>query len=375
MTGAGAARPSPFSLQLRTGRNPLTPIVHLNSGFSLAAPIRMMREGSKGSFLVASSSRLGMAGGIVDADITLREPVADPDTHPAEFAAEMLAICIEGNVNLLFPQRGAIAIADEAAAFRAAGIDVLTAGDGDTLRLLDDKWDFTVDTARAGLPIAITRHVSDVASFDEHVAEIRGMGLDACVKPPIGVYGAGYWRLDDSITLFEQMMDPDARRLATGVMRDAVASAKPEGRLLVCEYLPGDEWSVDAACHEGRILTAVARVKHGRTRTLHVEGPAMDIARETIGLFGLSGIVNVQMKERADGTPALLEVNARMSGGCMMTSFAGVNIPLVGIATRLGLMDEASLAKPIGGIQVSAVDDAVAIGDTRVTFSDLRFGN
>jgi len=335
----------------------------------------MMREGSQGRFRVSSSAGLGRGRAVVDADIVLREPKADPDRDPGAFAAEMLAICVDGGVSLLFPQRGAIAIADHVEAFNKAGIDVLTAGNGDTLRLLDDKWNFTVETARAGLPIAITRHVSSVASFDEHVAEIRDMGLEACVKPPIGVYGAGYWMLDDSISLFEQMMDPDARRLATRVMREAVGTAKPTDRLLVCEYLPGDEWSVDAACHEGEVLTAVARVKHKRTRTLHVDGPAIDIARATIALFGLSGIVNVQMKERADGTPALLEVNARMSGGCMMTAFAGVNIPHVGIANRLGLIDPRTLPRPVGGIQVSAVDDAVAIGERRVNFSELDFRN
>ena len=357
----------------------MTPLVHLNAGHSLRNPIRMMREAADGRFRVSSSHLRGHSAANAEADLSLREPRIDPDADPKGFAADMLGVCLEAGVDLLIPQRGVIAIADAAAAFRNAGIDVMTAGDGDTMRILDDKWEFTVEAARAGLPIAITRHASDLSSFDEHVAEIRDMGLDACIKPPIGVFGAGYWRLDDSRPLFRQIMDPDARRLSTDVARMAMESAAAEDRVLVCEHLPGDEWSVDAVCQDGRTIIAVARVKQGPVQTLHVDGPAMEIARATIALFGLSGIVNVQMKERRDGTPALLEVNARMSGGCMLTAFSGVNLPYTAVGLRLGIIgSEGDIPQPIGGAKVSSIGDSVLIagGDgTRTAFSNLRFGN
>jgi biotin carboxylase len=356
----------------------LTPLVHLNAGHSLRNPIRMIREAAAGRFRVSSSHLRGHSAANAEADLVLPEPRTDPVTDPKGFASEMLETCVGAGVSLLVPQRGVVAIADAAASFEAAGIDVMTAGDGDMMRLLDDKWEFTVDAVRAGLPIAITRHASDVDSFDEHVAEIREMGLDACIKPPIGVFGAGYWRLDDSASLFSQIMNPDARRIATAVAREAVASASPDDRLLVCEHLPGDEWSVDAVCENGRTILAVARVKQGPVQTLHVDGAAMEIAKATIALFGLSGIVNVQMKERRDGVPALLEVNARMSGGCMLTSFSGVNLPYMAMALRLGIITEDQIPVPLGGAKVTSIGDAVVVagGDgTRTAFSNLHFGN
>jgi carbamoylphosphate synthase large subunit len=346
----------------------LTPLVHLNAGFSLAPPLRMLSEGAAGRFRVSTSSASAASSGGLG---VLPEPKSDHKKHPDAFAEEMLDVCKAGGVSLLFPQHGAEAIAANVDRFHAAGVDVLLAGDAETLRTLDDKWDFTMAVAAAGLPVAVTRHASDEASFMEHVAEIVDMGLVACVKPPIGIYGAGYWRLDDDISLFSQMMDPDKRRISTSVMLQATRTMGPEDRLLVCEYLPGSETSIDVACADGETLVAVGRKKSGRVRTLIVDGPAIELARATVALFGLSGVVNVQTRNRADGSPALLEINARMSGGCMTTAFAGVNIPLVAVGTRLGVLDPSKQPKPASGIQVRSVDDATTLGDSPVAFSQL----
>lgn len=110
------------------------------------------------------------------------------------------------------------------------------------------------------------------------------------------------------------------------------------------------------------MLTAIARKKRGSTQELHIEGEAIDLATRTIKAFNLHGLVNVQMKERhSDGSLALLEVNPRMSGGCIYTTFAGVNLPYLAVALELGLIANSDLPQPIGGQIVAATPDAIRL--------------
>jgi hypothetical protein len=220
----------------------------------------------------------------------------------------------------------------------------------------------------------VAYEISDVAGFDAAVAALATQGLAPCVKPPVGVFGAGFWRLDERRGLFEQLMDPDARRIGASVFRQALAEAPPGGaRLLVLQHLPGDEWSVDCLCDAGRLIAAVARRKSRAHQQLETAGPAIDLARATIATFRLSGLVNVQSKAGTAGgdDPHLLEVNPRMSGGCLYTAFSDVNLPWWQVALALGLADERDIPAP-SSPTVAPIGDAAVVGaGSGPTFSDL----
>jgi carbamoyl-phosphate synthase large subunit len=70
-------------------------------------------------------------------------------------------------------------------------------------------------------------------------------------------------------------------------------------------------------------------------RTLHDE--RLDsFAREVSALIGLTTVANVQVKEDADGVPALLEVNPRFPGTMPLTVASGIDMPRLAIAEALG---------------------------------------
>lgn len=106
-----------------------------------------------------------------------------------------------------------------------------------------------------------------------------------------------------------------------------------EGYFFV-EYLPGREWTVDAAAgRDGSILVAVPRVRL-KTRAGVSQVGRVIMNRELIGYvvelarhLRFSGGLNVQFKEDAAGRPKLQEINLRFSGGLDITAKAGVNLP------------------------------------------------
>ena len=58
--------------------------------------------------------------------------------------------------------------------------------------------------------------------------------------------------------------------------------------------------------------------------------------REVAAAIELTTVANVQVKEDADGEPALLEVNPRFPGTMPLTIAAGVDMPRLAIGEALG---------------------------------------
>jgi carbamoyl-phosphate synthase large subunit len=125
--------------------------------------------------------------------------------------------------------------------------------------------------------------------------------------------------------------------------RATLVAMGPDEALIIQEYLPGDEFSVDVlADANGSVVAAVPRT---RTRvdsgvsiageTVHDEGleqTAAAVARA----IGLRGVANVQLRRDSDGVPALLEVNPRFPGALPLTIAAGVDMPSLALDLALG---------------------------------------
>jgi carbamoyl-phosphate synthase large subunit len=120
--------------------------------------------------------------------------------------------------------------------------------------------------------------------------------------------------------------------------------------LIVQEFLPGEEYSVDVlADAAGQVIASVprlrARVDSGVSvggRTVHdaeVEWFGRAVAQAT----GVTYVANVQCRRTAEGIPALLEVNPRMPGTLGLTIASGVDMPRLALAALLGRPVPASL--------------------------------
>ena len=116
-----------------------------------------------------------------------------------------------------------------------------------------------------------------------------------------------------------------------------------DGSVMLQEYLPGEEYSVDIYVRrDGRVIAAVPRVRMKvdsgiavASRT--VEAPeVVEAAVRTAEIIGIRGAANVQFKRGADGVFKLLEVNPRYPGTLPLTGAAGVDIPRLMAAELAG---------------------------------------
>lgn len=201
------------------------------------------------------------------------------------------------------------------AARRADLVSTLAAPSAETLECALDKWRLAQRCA-GQLPVPRTRLLDEEATVAE-------WDFPVIVKPRRGAGSRGVRIVTSRADLEALGRDTD---------------------LIVQEYLPGDEYSVDVlADAAGTVVAAVprtrTRVDSGVSiagRTVHddaLESTASAAARA----IGLSGVANVQLRRAADGTPSLLEINPRFPGALPLTIAAGVDMPSYVLDLALGL--------------------------------------
>jgi carbamoyl-phosphate synthase large subunit len=111
---------------------------------------------------------------------------------------------------------------------------------------------------------------------------------------------------------------------------------------ILCEYLPGDEYSVDILSWKGEPLISVVRKRYAAAGGLALHAEVIDdaevrgLAEAVVRELGLSYTSNVQIRRNSENLPCLMEVNPRIPGTIGLTVQAGVNMPAVALELALG---------------------------------------
>lgn len=311
-----------------------------------------------GRIPVVASHRQSRPEITAQADVVLREPMNDEDR--IQWAADF---ALGAGVKVMVVGRSGHSFERQRNRFVNLGIDLVTGGLSErTFELVDDKAAFTAEASRAGLAVVPAITVSTADQLVDAIQETRLHG-DVCVKPARGIYGQGFWRIEQDADPFQCFAKADQYKVNQDLFVQAFRSSAIAKTLLVMPFMPGDECSVDMVVHHGRVIAHSCRRKTGIYQTFSQTGPAVDLAIEAAKHFGCDGIVNVQTRDDADGKPHLLEINPRYSGGVGYNRLAGINLPGIFAATRLGL--EPPATQWVDGVIVKGITVPVSatIGD------------
>lgn len=103
-------------------------------------------------------------------------------------------------------------------------------------------------------------------------------------------------------------------------------------KVLVMEYLSGDEYSVDILADYGEALTVVPRVREKVKAGVSVEGTVVidkeiiELSKKIVKILKLHGIVGLQFRRDKNFKPVLLECNPRIQGTIMLSEASGANL-------------------------------------------------
>lgn len=272
-----------------------------------------------------------------------------------------LAQCVEQGVDVFVPQRRREAISGHRERFDAQGVRLSVMAGPQTVRLVDRKHELYDDLRGSDVPVPPYRVFRTADEFDQAVMELEATNRCLCVKPSVGVYGAGFRILERDGCELKRILSGDNLRTSFNAFRSALLSSAQERDLMLMAYLPGIERSVDVLAQHGRMVSAVSRVKVGSHQILETDGLSITIAEMLTERYRLDGMFNVQTKESEDGTPYLLEINSRMSGGLIYSCQAGVAFPYWAIMLAAGEATPEDVPIPTPGLRIAPVQGCLRL--------------
>ena len=239
-----------------------------------------------------------------------------PAGAAAGFAGAVLSRCTELGADVLLPTVDAELrpLARARGAFAAAGVALLMAP--------DTALDVTLDKLRLAECCSGTVRVPRTEAFGPAVNP-ASWEYPVIVKPRTG---------------------SGSRGIVTVASAADLAAMDRSPSLIVQDYLPGEEYSIDVGRRHGRArhrgsaphpgpggLRGLRRRPHGaRPRAGAVRAGRREGHRA-------DGVCNVQARRDRLGRPALLEVNPRLPGTLGLTIAAGVDMPRIAFDALLGL--------------------------------------
>ena len=290
--------------------------------------MELMRRARPEITIIATHERVDTPIRLV-ADRFLPEPVGLNGMTADAYANWLLGIATIEGADLVIPYRRRAELARFRELFLASGIRLMTAADEETMLLLEDKPNLLSRIADAGMPVTPFRLFRGLEEY-ERLRLIKDLfpdhSGDLCVKPASGIYGAGFRILREQIPNHIPFSGLTTLELFEPAFRIFLSGLSEVELMMLMPLLPGPEHSVDFACFDGRLLGTVTRVKMRSSQLIRHDQHGEELAALVARTFRLTGILNLQMMNDSVGTPRLLEVNSRMSGGIGMTGLSNVDL-------------------------------------------------
>ncbi len=297
--------------------------------------------GKEEIFHVVAADANEKAVGHYLADDFVRIPRAD---DPA-FIDTVRRICREKNIRVLLPlvTKELFLFAQHTPEFEKAGTRILVSSAA-SLEIANNKSRLYEFLQWRGIPVPEFRIVETTEQFRLAIEELGFPKKEICFKPSVSNGSRGFRilseQVDEADLLFNYKPNSTYIRAADAIR---ILSSVPFPELLVSEYLPGPEYSVDCLCDRGEAVLIVPRLRRKMINGISVEGEfvkqesIMDYCRQVIKALQLNGNIGIQVKESGAGTFLILEINPRVQGTISSALGAGVNLPVLAVKQALGL--------------------------------------
>ncbi|MEM5782503.1 MAG: ATP-grasp domain-containing protein, partial [Candidatus Aenigmatarchaeota archaeon] len=186
-----------------------------------------------------------------------------------------------------------------------------------------------------------------VHSLKDLIKAIKNLGYPnnpVCIKPPISHGSIGLRIINPKINRFELYFKykPDNIFTTYEEILSIFKEVKKFPELIVMEYLPGDEYSVDILAYKGKSLVIVPRSRLTTRAGITDIGivvfnkELIKVSERIIKTLNLSYNINIQFKYSSENKPMIIEINPRVSGTIVACTGAGVNLPYLAIKLALG---------------------------------------
>jgi carbamoyl-phosphate synthase large subunit len=270
--------------------------------------------------------------------------VVPPGGSP-DFISEMLEIAEKEEIDAIMPLATyeLMNFSKNKRRFEDIGVEVMVS-DPEPLGIANNKGKLCDFLRKKGISVPNSRIVKNSSQFEKCVFEFGYPDVPVCIKPQVGKGSIGFRVLRNDVDKLDLLMNykPDTTVITFEEMASILGSADNFPEMVVMEYLPGKEYSVDTLVKKGHSLVTVPRsrdvIKLGISFVGIVEDnmEVREMANKIVKEIGLDYNINLQLKYADDGIPKIIEINPRVAGTIVLCTGAGVNMPYLGVKMALG---------------------------------------
>jgi carbamoyl-phosphate synthase large subunit len=267
-----------------------------------------------------------------------------PKPSDAAYAETLLAHCRKHRIGLIVPQTTAETLyyAANRALFERAGVKVMVCGDTEAVTCANDKYLLAGLFEKLSLPYPRNELAKTTAAVAAAAKRLGYPERNVVVKLP-NSNGSRGLRILSSVHADLDTFLNDKPNVGTVALEEFTAML--EGQtfppLMVCEYLPGVEYSVDVFA-DGETVVSIPRVRlqirSGISfwNRIELREDMQEASAKIAAALGLRGVFGFQFKLNDRGEPAILECNPRIQGTMVASMAAGVNVIWLGVCAALG---------------------------------------
>ncbi|HEX5654537.1 MAG TPA: ATP-grasp domain-containing protein, partial [Chitinophagaceae bacterium] len=197
-----------------------------------------------------------------------------PFAEDPGFAESLLNLCREKNIHVLLPlvTKELIPLSQRRDEFELAGAKLLVSP-ANALEIANNKSRLYQFLEWRGIKVPAFRVVDTVEQFNQAVHELGYPGNSVCFKPSVSNGSRGFRIISPKIDELDLLLNQKPQStyiLLQDAQRILSTGSFPE--LLVSEWLPGEEFSVDCLARQGVMQAAIPRLRKKMINGISVEG-------------------------------------------------------------------------------------------------------
>lgn len=282
-------------------------------------------------------------------DVFYQVPAARDDGY----IDAILKICDKEKIDIVMPlvTRELVKYAQSRQLFADRNI-VLSVDDLEPLKIINNKANLLMKMRELGMETPAFKVVSTADEVEAAAYELGYPNNAVCVKGAEGNGSRGVRIIDPAKSLYDLFFNekPNSMYISFEELMRTLREKDAIPQMLVMEYLPGQEYGVDALCDHGRILYIAGRYNYAVSSSIP-QGCILEnrkepfaIAEEIIEKLSITGNINFDFIYDKNGDPRLIEINPRLSATIASYAPAGINFPYLRLKQLLG--------EPIEGLKL-----------------------
>lgn len=280
-----------------------------------------------------------------------------PMAGSKNFIATLLNLCINKKISVILPlvTKELFKLSVHKKKFLEKGIKLIVS-DEDALFLANNKCLLYQHLKKKKIDVPKFFIVNNKNQLKEAAIKLDYGKVPVVIKPCIGNGSRGVRILDENADRFDLLFNHKPTSIFS-TLSEVINSIgkKKMPQILVSEYLPGTELTIDTIVEEGILLDCLIRTRTTINSGISTSGKFINDKKVTnyinkivSSIPGLKGPVGFQIKKSVLGKYLLLESNPRIQGTSVAALGLGINLPVRIVDQALGL--NLKKVKKISGI-------------------------